>query len=265
MLQEIMNLPPLLAASIIVLSIVLLSLSSYGITRKLLGHGADSERRELAGSVIFRVSALHGLVLALVFAQEVVNLRDVTTVSSREAALVGDVFYDLKRYDAEGTLPIREDLASYTRHVLETEWGALADENTLHDPAWAEWESAYEAILDLEPETLRQESLRSIMLGGIRDVSMLRLEREEAARAGVNPLFLTAAIVGVVLTAAAYFTFEPTRLNILLLTIFSSYTGLIIFFIIAFANPYHSPGKAAPVSFELLYQGEVRELAERAR
>ncbi len=258
-----MNLPPVLAAIIIVASIVILSLSSYGITRKFLGHGADSERRELAGSVIFRVSALHGLVLALVFAQEVVNLRDVTTVSSREAAVVGDVFYDLKRYDEAETLPIRENLARYTRHVLETEWNALADENMLHDPAWAEWEAAYQAILDLEPDTLRQESLRTMMLGGIRDVSMLRLEREEASRAGVNPLFLTAAIVGVVLTAAAYFTFEPTRLNLLLLTIFSSYTGLIIFFIIAFANPYHAPGKAAPVSFELLYQGDVRELAER--
>ncbi|WP_217703101.1 hypothetical protein [Celeribacter sp. HF31] len=261
MLQGIMIAPPILSALIVVLCVVALCLGAYGMTRRVLGRGADAERRELAGSVIFRVSALHGLVLALVFAQEVVNLRDVSTVSSREAALVGDVFYDLKRYDAAQTLPIRESLALYTRHVLETEWGLLADENQLHDQAWAEWEATYEAILDLTPETLRQESLRAMMLDGIRDVSMLRLEREEAARAGVNPLFLTAAIVGVILTAAAYFTFEPSRLNLLLLTIFSSYTGLIIFFIIAFANPYHAPGKAAPVSFELLYQGEVRELA----
>jgi uncharacterized membrane protein len=103
------------------------------------------------------------------------------------------------------------------------------------------------------------------MLENIREISMLRRVREDAARTGANPLFLTAAIVGVVLTSAAYFTFAPTALNLALLTVYASYTGMIIYFIVAFSNPYLPPGMATPVGFELLYQGEVRALGTAAR
>ncbi len=259
-ISTLLSLPPNLSAAVVILFVVGAALLSYGVTRVLLGGGADDERRELAGSVIFRVSALHGLVLALIFAQEVVNLRDVSTAASREAALVGNVFYDLERYDAEATREARAGLARYVDHVLTSEWGQLGRTRTLHGPAWSEWDAAYATVLDLTPETPRQEALRGIMLDNIREVSMLRRVREDAARAGVNPLFLTAALVGVALTSAAYFTYAPSALNLLLLTVFASYTGLIVFFIVAFANPYMPPGFAAPVGFELLYQGDFRAL-----
>jgi hypothetical protein len=264
-MQAFWDLPAGVLAAALIAGIVALALGSYALTRAVLAHGADDERRELAGSVIFRVSALHGLVLALIFAQEVVNLRDVSMASSREAALVGDIFYDLGRYDPVTTAAVQTRLASYTRHVLESEWGRLGTERSLHGPAWEDWDAAYAAILDLEPATPRQEALRGIMLENIREISMLRRVREDAARTGANPLFLTAAIVGVVLTSAAYFTFAPTALNLALLTVYASYTGLIIYFIVAFSNPYLPPGMATPVGFELLYQGEVRALDTAAR
>ena len=54
---------------------VALAIGSYLLGRKLLLPLSGEETRDLAGSVIFRVSALHGLILALVFAGSVVGRR----------------------------------------------------------------------------------------------------------------------------------------------------------------------------------------------
>jgi hypothetical protein len=48
---------------------ILISIATYAVARVLLISRSASETKDLAGSVIFRVSALHGLILALVFAQ----------------------------------------------------------------------------------------------------------------------------------------------------------------------------------------------------
>lgn len=249
-------------AIVIVGGTVLLALVSYFGARVVVGSRTDSEARELAGSVIFRVSALHGLILALVFAEELVNLNRIKETTSREAALIADVFYDLKRYDAEGTKATRVDLAKYVAAVLDEEWTTLAAEERLSGEAWARWISAYNAILGLKPEGVRQEALKDILLEDIRQIPQLRRTRENAAASGANPLFMGAAIVGVILTSMSFFTFPPSRVNLMLLSVFGGYTGLVIFFIVAFANPYVSPGSIDATGFQKLYTGEVRQLAE---
>ena len=63
--------------------VVLLAFASYAIMRALAGAHDYDERKDLAGSVIFRVSALHGLILALVFAQEIANLNEADRTAAR--------------------------------------------------------------------------------------------------------------------------------------------------------------------------------------
>jgi len=256
-LNTIFTLPPLVSATVIIGGTIVLSIVTYLVARVVLHPRSSAESKDLAGSVIFRVSALHGLILALVFAQELVNLNQVRETTSKEAALIGDAFFDLKRYDEQGTTDARQHLAAYVAEVVANEWETLAREHALSGAAWQHWERAYQAVLDLEPTTDRQTHLRAIMLSAIRDVSGLRRARENAAASGANPLFMTAALVGVVLTAISYFTFPPSTVNLLLLVIFGAYTGLIIFFIVAFANPYLAPGAVEPIGLERLFAGEM--------
>ena len=114
--------------------------------------------------MIFRVSALHGLILALVFAEELVSRHKVEQTVSHEAAMLADVFYDLKRYDDPGTRAMRVDLAHYVGTVIDVEWGRLATDRRLSDQAWQRWSLLYEGILDLEPETVRQRALKPVLL-----------------------------------------------------------------------------------------------------
>ncbi|MEM7487629.1 MAG: hypothetical protein AAF390_00740 [Pseudomonadota bacterium] len=122
--------------------------------------------------------------------------------------------------------------------------------------------AAYETILDLVPTTPRQERLLDVMLDDVRELSELRDARENAAQGAGFPLFLWAAIVGVVLIGAAYFTWPATALNLGLIGGFSAFTGLILYMIVAFSNPFAAPGRATTVGFERFLTPEVRAVAD---
>lgn len=254
----------ILSGGVIIGGTILLALATYFAARALLIARAEGEARELAGSVIFRVSALHGLILALVFADELVTLNSLKHTVSHEAAIVADVFYDLKRYDEGGTLQIRTAIAEYIGIVVEEEWERLATRGELSDEAWARWVFAYESILSLEPASVRQDTLKPIIVNYIREVSELRRARLAAATSSANPFFLAAAIVGVLLTAMSFFTYAPGAVNLLLLSVFGAYTGLVIFFVLVFANPYLEPGAIEPIGFRNLLEGEIRALWKAA-
>jgi len=250
---------PVLAVAVILLSCAL-AVGPYALARRIMLSRTDEQTKDLAGSVIFRISALHSLILALVFAQELVNFNDARSTMTREAALVGDVFYDLKRYDEELTKATQADLLEYTNIVLNKEGESLASGARLDEQAWEEWKSAYLAILDLEPRNARQAALKEIMVDRVREISDLRIKRENTALAGVHELFLFAAVTGIVIISFAYFPFPPTGVNLTLLLIFGLYTGLVIYFIVAFANPFSGAGQIEPVRLERLYEGMVKSL-----
>ncbi|MCF1503510.1 hypothetical protein L0F51_07020 [Afifella sp. H1R] len=250
--------PAPLMGLIVVVGTVAIAFASYFLARTLLSSRGPEDSKDLAGSVVIRVSALHGLILALVFAQELANFDQIGDGLSTEAALIGDVFYDLERFDADITQKARDDLATYTGIVLNEELPALADGEPLLRKAWESWDDVYDAILDLEPQNVRQVALKPLLIKNVHEISQLRLKREEAAEDGVNGLFMLAALLGVALTAAAYFAFPPTVPNLLLLSIFGTYTGLIVFFVIAFAYPYSEPGEVRPVELQKLYVSEMQ-------
>lgn len=251
------HLPNALLIVVIVLIASALALVPYLLARRVMLARADEHSKDLAGSVLFRIGALHSLILALIFAQELLNFSEARHAMTREATLVGDIYYDLQRYDDEATASVQTHLVDYTAIVLEREWPGLARQGQLDEQAWAEWQHVYHAILDLVPETRRQDSLREIMLGQVRELSELRINRETAALVGTNDLFFFAAIAGIVVMSIGYFPFPPTPVNLTLLLLFGVYTGLVLYFIIAFSNPFSAPGYVEPFRFERLYEGMV--------
>ncbi|MGZ9809759.1 bestrophin-like domain [Pseudoroseicyclus sp. H15] len=242
--------------------IIALALCSYGLTRWALRSKVTEDTRDLAGSVLFRIASLHGLVLALVFAQDLSGIRDVAVSASREATLVADIYYDATRFDAETTANLRSELAQYAMIVVEEEWPLLAEERHMAPRAWEKWDLAYQEVLNLTPTTPRQERLLAFMLADVRELSALRDERENVAQSPALPLFLWAALVGVILIGAAYFTWPATALNIALISGFGAFTGLIVYMIVAFSNPFAAPGRATTVGFDRFLTPEVRAMAE---
>jgi len=222
--------------------------------RALMGGDPDTRTSDLAGSVVTRIAALHGLVLALVFASEVVEYQRLATESAREANAIADIYHDAGRYGPEAAA-IRSAMRSYVDIVPVEEWAQLAVAHRLSAAAWAEWDTAYVTALDLVPETPRQVALRTHMIAKLHAVAEHRDMRAHHAENALGPMFWAAALVGIVLIAAGYYTVPPKRDNLTLLAIFAGYCGLIFYTIYATSNPYSQPGGLEPVMFHALVPG----------
>ena len=252
--------PDWISGLLFILGSVLLAIVPYAMARYLIGDRADQQSKDLASSVIFRISALHGLILAIVFSQEMLSSNHLHGTAAREATLVGDLYYDLERYGPGQHEHARFELARYTHLVVHEEWALLSISAELSDEAWLAWENAYQHILDLDPTTAREKLLHSQMTASIHEIAGLRQNRYEAAHSGVHPFLTTAAIVGIVLISISYFAFVPTMLNLMLLSIFGAFTGLIVFFIASFSNPFDGPGTVHPIGLENLLEKGMSEM-----
>ena len=241
----------------IVLGTVALVLVSYGAGRWLLGGEDGSDRKDLAGSVLFRIAALHGLILSLVFAQQMGDYRDLARGVAEEASAIADIHFDAARYGEAASAAIRPQLGAYASAVIGEEWTGLGETGAMSAAAWAHWNAAYEAVLDLVPRTPRQEALRSNMLSRIHLVASHRDARADHSLAPIGAMFWAAAIAGVVATALAYHVYAPTWRNLALLALFAAFTGLVLFFIHAFSNPYAAPGALAPEAYQRLVERDL--------
>ncbi len=240
----------------IILGTIATVFAVYFATRYVLGAESEEQTQALAASVLFRISALHGLVLALVFASEIVEYRSLAFEGANEVNAIADIYYDAARY-GDAALGVRDNFKAYLRIVAEEEWPRLAETGDLSSDAWIEWDAAYETILNLAPDTARQEDLRDKMLANIDLIAHNRDLRQHHAKTALGSVFWVAALIGVLMVSVGYYCFPPKRQNVVLLTVFAAYTGLILLTIYAMSNPFKNPAALEPrIYLELLAEIE---------
>jgi hypothetical protein len=225
---------------------ITLTLASYFLMRWITGGEAETHEKDLASSVIFRISALHGLILALVFAQEMFSYQQLRLQTAIEANAIADIYFDAGRYGGGHHVAVQKELNDYIQVVVGEEWQELGKTSRLSAQAWAQWDAAYNAVLDLVPANPREQSLRNHMLDRIYVIADSRTKRESTVADSMNAIFWFAALSGVFFIALAYYSYPPRRRNILLISMFGAYTGIILFLIYAFANPYTQPAELSP-------------------
>ena len=229
-----------------------LAFAPYVLARRFFYRRTTERTYDMAGSVLFRIGALHALILALMFAHVTALFLDLRNAVTDEAAATADVYYDLERYDTDLTDLIRRDLALYAGHVINEEW-PLLEGRELSDNAWEQWRKVFNAILDLQPETLRQEDLRSFMLENMEDIAGYRHRRQIGSRGNLPPMFWLVAVAGFALICLPYFVFEPSPTNMMLLLIFAAYNGLVLYVIFATGHPFDSPVVVDPTPFRVVF------------
>jgi len=231
---------------------------SYFLARRLLGTGQDSDRTpEAAASIAVRIAALHGLILALVYAQELDDYKGIRNILTQEATAISDVYHDIGRYGGPIVAPVQSTLARYLHTVVNEEWDQLARGEGLSAQAWIDWDSVYQKLLDLTPSSDRERYLAGRMRDRITAVAGFRQLREATAVGRFSGLFWAPALFGLALLAVPFYVYRPSRNNMALLGAFALYSGVILFFIYAFANPFAQPGKLQPTPFLHLLRGDI--------
>ena len=237
---------------------VAIVLIAYSLARRFLQPGHETDRTfELAGNVGVRIAALHGLILALVYAQELDDYKALRTVLVQEAVAVSDVWNDAKRYGESLEPAVQHGMAAYLQEVVANEWPRLAERKGLSGRAWTTWDDVYVQILDANPESPRQEYLRGRMLDRVTEIASFRQQREAVAQRTFAILFWIPALVGLALLAVPFYLSRPSKTHLILMSLFGAYSGMVLFFIYAFSNPFQAPSRLEPIPFQHLLDGAI--------
>ena len=177
--------------------------------RRLEEKNPSAHTRDLAASVMLRISALHALILALVFAQEMAQYQQLKLQSAAEANALADIYFDAGRYGEAADANISQPIRQYVELVINEEWDSLGGDGKLASSAWDRWNTAYERILNLEPASDRQRSLRDHMLTSVHTIAATRVQREHHARNALSAMFWFAAVSGVIFTGLAFYPYTP--------------------------------------------------------
>ena len=237
---------------------VALVLGSCFLARYLLTSGEERDRtHDVAVAVGSRIVTLHGLILALVYAQELGDYKDVRGVIVDESVAVADVYNDARRYGGDAATDIQRGLARYLDAVVRLEWDMLGRKEGLSPDAWRAWEDVNERVLDLAPTNDRQRTLSARMRDRMAAIAKAHSMRGATASSGFSGIFWAPALIGLALVAVPFCVYRPTRSHIALLSVFGFYSGVILFFIYAFSNPFAPPGKLDPRPFQHLLEGDI--------
>jgi hypothetical protein len=220
------------------------------------GHDHPPVVRDAAQVIGLRTAALFGVILAMVYAQELGQYQQVREGLSSEAVAIADVFHDAGRYGGDVAAPVQAAMRDYVRYVVEREWRLLGTEKRLSRRAWDARERAYTTILDAVPSTPREVALRERMLARLGVIAEHRHLREEWAEQGFSVAFWLPALAGLVLVTLPLCVFPPTRHTRLLLASLGAYAGLVLFFVHAFSSPFTYPLHHPPGAFERLLEND---------
>jgi hypothetical protein len=197
-----------------------------------------------------RIAALHGLIIALVFAQLALVYRTLESDFAEEAQTVRTIYLDAERHGGNGTADITKAARAYVAIVLQNEWHEDAKGAMTGEEAQVQIDTMFERALALPASTPREQALRDGLITDVRRLNDLHAERQGFVHRNNGAPFWFAAISGLALLAACLAPFEPTRGNLALIAGFALYSGIIFALVHSYQNPFTPPGQILPTSFE---------------
>jgi len=255
-MTAILEVPAWLGALAAMLAAVAASALPLALVRSWLRDELSPSVREVTETVAVRIGTVHGLILALVFAEAQTAHTDLQQEVSREITTIEHVILQIDQWDGPERSDLRRKLATYVRAVLEHEW-QVGERLRGSREATRAYNALDMSILDLMAHSPPQESLRSRMIANMDDLQDHRRARLALLHRGLPSLFWWMALAGFAILAGFFLVFPATPMHIGILSIYGAYTGLALYFILALSHPYTGPAAIDTSAYAML-EDELR-------
>ncbi len=234
---------PELGALIFIFAAVLSALICYGVARILLRPCIAKDSELFSAKIIARLGALHALILALMFAQEMADYRDISRIVSKEASAIGDVYVLLQDYDEENpqsTAAISYLIIDYVKTVLEVDRTAIA-ESKQNNLTWIDYHRINRQLRDLQPTNELQQDLRAQMLADWDTVSEFHMRLRTIAEYEAPSFFWVVITTGFLAVVIPFYVYSPNISNLVTLSTFAAFNGFVMYVIFSITNPFTGP------------------------
>jgi hypothetical protein len=209
--------------------------------------------------VIEYMTMMIGVVYAIVLGLAIAGVWEARGVAEdhvrTEAYALHEVSERVRVYPPDIREQIRDDVNAYVRHVVTTEWKAMADEGRVTDRGTQLFERMRHDVTDYEPKTDFEAQAYQPLLDQITAADDARRARAEASEPTMPGVVWFGLITGAVVTIGMVFALQIRRTlrELILAGLFSALIGFLLFLIWDFDAPYGRGITASPEPFLSLF------------
>jgi Protein of unknown function (DUF4239) len=225
----------------------------YLVSRWLHRYEIPDSTRDFCGRVARSVGTLHALILALVFAEVESRHLEIRRLVMLEAENVLQVGRDLDHFEDASSAQLKRMIVDYAHAVVELEWPSMA-EHQLSEEATRLHDLVTDGVMDLTVDTQREHFLQAQLIEDLGAIEGQRHGRLLLGNERLPALFWYTAFIGFAILGATAFVFEATVPNMIVVSGYGLYAGLVLYAILAFSHPFTGPAAVDPAPFNMLIE-----------
>jgi len=249
------NVPPLVLALLMVVTIAGVSLVGLLLTRRFLlprFHYHDGVNDAISGTVQ-TIGVFYGITVGLIAVGVWNTNSNAADLVSKEAASIGVLHQDIGGYPSPLREELRAKLRDYTVFLIDVAWpeqrrGRVerSDRRILDD---------FQAkLFGFEPATRGQAAIHSETLATYDKLIEHRRLRVDAVLGGLSGIMWYVIWIGAVIsTGVAYlYRIEDAKLHSLLIALMSGFLAVVLFMIVINDKPFYGIVSVSPDAYKLI-------------
>jgi hypothetical protein len=211
----------------------------------------SGEYNDVVSWVFAGIGVFYGLALGLIAVGTWEDFSSIDGQISQEAALLGSLYDDLDAYPEPIRGRLEDQLRAYTRFIIEKDWpahrkGLVEDEgNRLLD-------RLEDSVRAFDPSSEREKINHAEVVHAVTQVDQARRVRLSSVTTGLPASLWVVVLIGGVLNMVLLYLFwvENLLLHSILVAIFATFIGLMIFLTAAMDNPFRGEFSVLPDAYQ---------------
>ena len=259
------DLPNWLFALITVMAMVFPSLVGLVLTRPLIKRlfRQTGNHNDIVSYYFAAVGVFYGLALGLIAVATYQNYSDADGKATKEANAIGSLYRDLDFYPE----PLRKDLESqltnYLRFIIKKEWPAHHEGNFV-DGGEDMIERFENTLMSFEPVKEREKITHAEAIESLEQVVQNRAYRLEAVSTALPAVLWGVVVIGAGINIVMTYLFvvDNFALHIILIALFATCLGLLIFLTAAMDNPFRGEFSVSADSYQSVLENVMKQSLE---
>jgi hypothetical protein len=172
----------------------------------------------------------------------------------QEADDLADLYRDAQTFPDETRTQIEDQIREYVRLVVEKEWPAMAERNSISEPfeVWDAYTRLWRTYYQFQPGSDQQRIWYARSITKLNDLSDQRRLRLQSSRAGGVPTMMWVALLGAgAITIAFSFLFgtQSAAAQVVISSGLAFTIALVMLAIIALEQPFAGISRIGPQTF----------------
>jgi hypothetical protein len=219
------------------------------LVRALLG--ASDRYNDLVSWVFAGIGVFYGLALGLIAVGTWENFSGVDNQVTNEAAAIAALYNDLDGYPKPLRTKLEDELRDYTKYIIEKDWPAhrQGEENEAGSAILHQFE---DEVMEFEPTREREKINHAEVVKSLHEVIEARRLRMSAVGTGLPAALWAVVVIGAILNTSLMYLFwvENLKLHVLLVAIFATFVGLLLFLTAVMDNPFRGEISISPDNYQ---------------